>query len=56
MKTVKDWNCLFWQGDKGDTTNSLGTDRRVEIGGNNTTRKRKCLPNWTMKPLAIEYY
>lgn len=39
MKTVKDWNCLFWQGDEGDTTNSSGTDRRVEIGGNTTTQK-----------------
>lgn len=56
MKTVKDWNCSFWQGDKGDTTNSSGTDRRVEIGGNNTTQKSKCIPNWTLKILAIERY
>lgn len=56
MKTLKDWNCFFWQGDKRDTTNSLGTDRRVETGGNNTTQKRKPIPNCAMKFLTIKCY
>lgn len=55
-ENCKRLNCLFWQGDKGDTKNTLGTDRGVEIGGNNNTQKRKRIPNWTMKLLALEYY
>lgn len=31
MKTVIDWNNLFWQGDKGETINCSRTSRRVEL-------------------------
>lgn len=31
MKTVIDWNNLFWQGDKGETINCSRTSGRVEL-------------------------
>lgn len=56
MKTVKDWIVYFGKETRETQKNTLGTDRGVEIEGNNMTQKRKCSPNWIMKLLALEYY